>query len=149
MTSEERSETPKGRESGAARQSYPLSIIGLILFGVAVGLLVVATVSTRDSWVIRGFGAPLLVLAVSGLFLLFLGCQPFAARLVTVGILLLGVASAVVAGAHAEGLFRRISAFDEDVTEWAAACAFVIAVTGLGGLVCMIVGFARLLRRST
>ena len=80
--------------------------------------------------------AAAIVLAGVGVVCIVLGCIPFGFRLMATGILLLGVAAACASFLAAARHIR---------SEDAAVYGFVIAVTGLSGLVCAALGLVRLL----
>jgi len=82
--------------------------------------------------------AAAIVLASVGVVCIVLGFIPFGFRLMATGILLLGVAAACAAFLAAARHIR---------SEEAAVYGFVIAVTGLSGLVCSALGLVRLLGR--
>ena len=86
----------------------------------------------------------MLVPTAAGVLCLVLACVPHFARLMAVGILLLGLTASSAAFMAAE---RYVIYWRLDRSENAALCGFVIAVIGLSGLVCAGLGLLRLLAR--
>ena len=82
--------------------------------------------------------ATAIVPAGVGVVCIVLGCIPFGSRLMATGILLLGVAAACAAFLATARYIRSGEA---------AVYGFVIAVTGLSGLVCGALGLVRLVSR--
>ena len=143
MSTEERLERMEREPARAKGRSRPLIVIGLVLLGAA-GLPIILTMALmRNKPVgVAPLGFLMLIAAGAGLLCFVLGCVPFRARLMTLGILLLGITAAIAAWATGERIFGAYSS-----AEKAALWGFVIAVIGLSGLVCGCLGFARFVRR--
>jgi len=141
MTTEERPERTREGPGQVKRRSRPLIVLGVVLLGTVAPLLFVAAWAAWAEWRYTAPAAAvaaMLVPAGIGVVCIVLGCVPFRARLMVIGILLLGVAGACAAGRAAVRYIRP---------EEAAVNGFVIAVTGLSGLVCAALGLVRLLSR--
>ncbi|MGA2265724.1 MAG: hypothetical protein ABSH10_04770 [Phycisphaerae bacterium] len=154
MTTEERPKRPEPELATSKRRKRLLIVLGVVLLGVAA--ILVTWCSQVSEGTIEGrhlqdmLVVSILIAAGVGIVCLTLGwiLFPFRARLLSVGIVLLGVATATLAWLLAAGY---------DHTGWkpmpwhlpdkmpSAICGFVIAVTGLSGLVCAILGLRRLL----
>ena len=176
MTTEEELEHTREGPRQVKRRSRPLIVLGLVLLGLSVAAwrwyteIPIAEITERpDERAARIQGltanelleemerlvdrqnreeaevhqreaavAAAIVLAGVGVVCIVLGCIPFGSRLMVTGILLLGVAAACAAFLAAARHIR---------SEDAAMYGFVIAVTGLSGLVCAALGLVRLLGR--
>ncbi len=141
MTTEERLENTREQPRQVKRRSWPLIVLGNVLLVVAALLFVVAVVTEEEvllgGLILRAVvGAASPISAGAGVVCIVLGCIPFGSRLLATGILLLGLAAACVAFLATE---RYI------LSSEATVYGFVIAVTGLSGLVSVALGFVRLM----
>lgn len=141
MTTEKRVQKVEGEPARVKGRSVVLISIGLLL--LAVGFVLLAIMVERPIATKHEVGIPALIALAVGIVCCVLGCIPFRARLMTLGILLLGITAAIAAWAASERIFR-----ERGSAENAALCGLVIAVTGLSGLVCAALGFARLMGRT-
>ena len=176
MTTDKRPERGQEGHGHTKRRSRPLIVLGLVLLGLSVAAwrwyteIPIAEITERaDERAARIQGltanelleemerlvdrqnreeaevhqreaavAAAIVLAGVGVVCIVLGFIPFGFRLMATGILLLGVAAACAAFLAAARHIR---------SEEAAVYGFVIAITGLSGLVCSALGLVRLLGR--
>jgi len=135
MTGDERPQRTQGESRDTKRRSRPLIVTGIVLLGVAAlvlltGLLVIEA-GRNDA-----LGVSFLTATGIGVVCIVLGCIPLDCRLMVLGILLLGVGAACAAFLADERYVRA---------QETAVYAFVIAVSGVSGLVCVALDFVRML----
>jgi peptidoglycan/LPS O-acetylase OafA/YrhL len=142
VTTEERLEKSERELSTAKYDKRLLVLVSVLLVGAALVLAMVWGTTLREGVLIAG-----LIVAAGSACIVILGCIPAPTRLLSLGIVLLGVAMAVAGWVFAMGYSESPShwQFRPDDAITVAVCGFVIAVTGLSGLVCAALGLARLL----
>ena len=144
MTTEEHLERGAPERAPVKGPNRAVTVVRVVLWALAATFFLGMVVN--KVWV-PAIGIPMVIAVVGAILLTWptrvLGWVPVRARLMTVGILLLGITAAIAAWATVTGLFlfRRSGS----AAEVAALCGFVIATTGLSGLVCAVLGFARLM----